>query len=228
MPPLDWKPISSLPSQRRRIFLDELGKRDPAAVQYLKRHEPLLEALDAACDENGHWAARATLPDGKRMLVPTDRLQERCEAQAGALKKAVQGGAKLVVISGIGVGYLCQTLEPYLAGKTGFLIVEDDPLRVLVASTLYELNLPAQSLNVLWAIGEDVQEKMLRRSRDDCLFLLPLDRIEYVLGAMATAAQEAEHYSGLVGGLPEVLEPEFLSKEIKESAQKIVDKYDKT
>jgi len=209
MPSLEWQTISSLPADGWRAFLEGLRQRNPDMAQNLQKHEPLLDTLDAARDENGNWIARARLPDGERLLVPSDRLKERCKAQSSALRAAVQKGAKLVVISGLGIGHLCHDVEQFLGGTTGFLIVEDDPVRVLVASTLYDLSSLVQSRNVLWAVGEDVQERMLRLCRENCVFLLPFDRIEYVLGAMPLEAGEAQHYSALVAYLPKLLEPEL-------------------
>ncbi|MFH1743914.1 MAG: glycosyltransferase [bacterium] len=206
---LDWRPLRSFSDTGRCSFISVLAARFPHQFD-LTNVESQLDSIYIAGSLQDGFLARERDSHGERMLIPPDHLTERRAAQAGALRKAVEEGAKLVILAGVGIGDIGDEIRTLLGEypNVGFLVVEQEPVRVLLAATLFDLLPLAESENVLWAVGTDAAEQMVRLCRDNYLYLIPQDRIAFLLGTIPADATEAEKYTASVASLPGLLEPD--------------------
>ncbi|HOE10041.1 MAG TPA: glycosyltransferase [bacterium] len=210
MDSLYWQPLLSRPAEGRHAFVRALVSRYPGLIDSLTEAMAYLDRIEVAGDsQSGYWV-RVVEEEDERMLLPTDRLEDRRAAQVGALRKGVTGGARLVVLAGVGIGDICREILR-LGGEypnVGFLIVEPELVRVLIAATLFDLVPLAQSENILWALGRNAVDEMVSICRKNYLYLVPPDKWAYMLGVIPHDAQEAGQYSALVSSLSQMLEPD--------------------
>ncbi len=166
----EWRAISELSDVFRINALDILRVSDAHTYESLKACEPQLERVEVQIFDNDRIRARVDRGQPWEMIPSlSERNMFREQIQQGLSQRK-----KLLIVAGPGSGAELAVLQEAAiqAPNTSILVLERNPLTVLLALSSHDLGPLLQEGNVIWALGEPVLETLLRTLHEQALFLV--------------------------------------------------------
>lgn len=182
-----WQPITSVTDEFRRIALEMLRLSEPETYLQLKEHEPDLARIEVQPLSANHILARIDRGAPWELIPPPPVI----DAFAAKVNETLRAKPRLLILAGPGFGaelnavYLALCRSP----ETIAVIIEPDPLALLLALTTHYQGNILQTGAVIWAVGEPVEETLLKVMRRHALFLLENTELVLIFGRNIPSAE---------------------------------------
>lgn len=188
----DWRAILELSDAFRANALEILRVSDAHTYHDLKACEPQLKRVAVQIFDNDR--IRARLDQGQPWeLIPalSERNMFREQLQQGLSQRK-----RLLIVAGPGSGAELAVIQEATiqAPETTVLVLERDPLAVLLALSSHNLAPLLQEGHVIWAVGEPVLDTLLRALREHALFLFDTSEMLVSFGPVGCTSPNREVY----------------------------------
>jgi len=181
----NWLPLSSFPTEILEENLVLLREQCPDVAQSIE--EANVEGIELMPFERGLNSMRH-VNGGKIVTIqgagPLDR-----EIVAGLdrVKQAFEAGAWVVVLIGVGLGYVASEAVKFLKEKypghaKGIICIEENPSYLRAAFSVYGLRPVLSARRALWLTGPNAVDRIRRIVEQHDLGVLNADQIAFVPG----------------------------------------------
>ena len=175
-----WRPLLSLPDDFRRLNLDVLRSVAPRLSQLLHSYEKELERVEVQVFGLERIRARIDGGEPQNLIPPTPEQQAFRARIDGVL--ALQ--PELVVLAGVHYGAEVDgvfALAPSFP-QTSFLVLERDPLAILLAFSTHNRSVLLESGVFVWAVGEPLLDSLAETIHRHALYAIADAKIQATFG----------------------------------------------
>ncbi len=185
--------------------LDTLKLVEPALYQYLSSYINQLEKIELLLIDNIPEKARDA-ENNYWTLKPPENLIQALHTKLDAIQKQKPS---LLLLAGSGYGAELTLMHEFVQNltETIVVVVEHDPLNILLAMSICDLRKILLSGIITWSIGEPIVETLTKAIKDNALFLVFSNNIEMLFSSTAQDQSTKNQYiQGFQQSIQEIAE----------------------
>lgn len=194
--PNSWLTLAQLDRQRLESNLSVLKESQPNLVSVIERERDRTDILVRPV-EKGFYQCKRIEPEGETWFHGEQAVNQEIALCRRGIQDAFDQGAWLVLVYGVGLGYVVQEmaiqLEMQRRGEPkGMICLKRDPGLVYAAFSLFDFSIPLRTGRILWVIGEDLDQQLQILCRDHHLETLDPQQIRIVSNNSPSSDQAGE------------------------------------
>ncbi|MFH1744097.1 MAG: glycosyltransferase [bacterium] len=189
-----WLNLSSFPSNILDLNLKSIGGSFPQVAKAIENASP--EGIELLPLERGLFALRREAD----VIHAPDRLDHVIVENLSRIKRAYESGACLVVLFGVGLGYVVSEAAKHLAKQysgqaRGLLCVEENAASLKAAFSVYDLQRIIEEGHILWATGPDLENQVKTLVETHDLGILEPSQVVVETGRPLAGPSERDSFS---------------------------------
>lgn len=205
----NWLPLSSFPSKIVEANLTLLRGQSPDTAASIE--EASTEGIELQSYERGLFLMRRQQENRCVMIHGSEPLDREIVADLARAKKAFEGDAWVVVLVGVGLGYVASEIAKFLGEKypgqaRGLVCIEDNPGYLKAAFSVYDSRQVLSLRRTFWITGPHTEDRIRWIVHQHDLGVLEPDQIVFLPGRPLLEPGDAQRLMRLTEVFRDTLE----------------------